>query len=196
MKAGPDYSSILHGLRRGEETAVRALYHRFYRPLCYFADRILNNKQEAEDLVVETFLKLLSKKDDFNDLPSIKSFLYIAVRNACIDVLRKNQRLHQAGRELEYLTLHDEELLDNEMLRARVLQTIYEEVEKLPAKCRQVFIALYVKGKSTADVAREYHISPQTVLNQKSKAIRLLRLALYSKGLNAPILLICLFPPH
>jgi RNA polymerase sigma-70 factor (family 1) len=196
MKAGPDHSSILRGLRRGEETAVRELYRRYYRPLCYFADRILHNKEEAEDLVVETFLKLLHKKDDFNDLPSIKSFLYTAVRNACIDVLRKNKRQHQAGQELEYLTPQEEAFLHDEMLRARVLQTIYEEVEKLPTKCRQVFIALYVKGQSTADVAKAYQISPQTVLNQKSKAIRLLRLALFSKGLDAHLLLICLLSQH
>ncbi len=187
------YQDVITGFRNGEEPAVRQLYDLHYRALCYYAEQLTGDKEEAEDIAVDTFLKLLHKKNDFDNLADIKSFLYRATRNACFDYLRKNKRKDRRNRELTFLAEPDELFGDQEMIITKVLQVIYAEVENLPGQCKQVFKLLFMEGKSTAEVATEMGISTQTVLNQKSKALQSLRLSLYKEGLySTGILIYCL----
>jgi len=140
----------VNGLRMGDEASIRQLYHLYYRPLCYFAERLVGNKAEAEDIAVDSFLKLLRKKDDFTTLPDIRSFLFTATRNACFDHLRKNRSKDKSARELTYLARPEEQFGEREMIASKVLQIIYTEIESLPPQCRAVFTSLFMKGKSTA----------------------------------------------
>jgi RNA polymerase sigma-70 factor (family 1) len=180
----PGHREIIEGLRRGDEQSVRTLYAMYYRPLCYFAERMIYNKPEAEDIAVETFLKLLNKRNDFDNLADIKSFLFTAARNACIDFFRKQKRRQQSGRGLEMVTVPEESFGEAEMIIARLLQTIYAEIENLPGQCKKVFKSFFIEGKTTAVIAEEMGISPQTVLNQKIKALHSLRLTLLKEGLQ------------
>ncbi|SMO38855.1 RNA polymerase sigma-70 factor [Solitalea koreensis] len=190
MKFVLNNSNIINGFRNGEEVACRQLYALYYRPLCYFAQKLVHNKEEAEDIVVNTFLKLLNKKNDFDNLPDIKSFLYQAVRNTCFDFLRKSKYRDKANKEIEYLSEAYEFFGEEEMITANVLQIIYAEVENLPGQCKQIFKSIFIEGKSTSVVASEMGISTQTVLNQKTKALQKLRLILYKEGLYSIALFI------
>lgn len=168
--------------RNQEVSSIRKLYDTFYRPLCYYAEKIVNNQQEAEDIVVETFLKLIRKCNDFEKFSEMKSFLYTTTKNASIDYLRKIKRQQQAQSELLYLSelkLND----DLELINTEVLAMLYEEIENLPPQCAGVFKLLFFGRLSSAEVAHQMNISVKTVLNQKGKAIQLLRKAFLEKGI-------------
>jgi RNA polymerase sigma-70 factor (family 1) len=186
-----DDTEIINGLHKGDEASIRALYAMHYRALCYFAERLVHDKAEAEDIAVETFLKLLNKRNDFDNLRDIKSFLFTAARNACIDFLRKLKVRNKGNMEPELLSVPDELAGEAEMITAKILQTIYAEAENLPGQCRQVFKSFFIEGKSTAIIAAEMGLSPQTVLNQKIKALQLLRLTLFRKGLYTASIFMC-----
>lgn len=185
---------LLEGFRNGNETAIRKLYALHYRPLCYFNQKLINYKQEAEDISTETFLKLLQKKLDFDSLSDIKSFLFTASRNACYDFLRREKRHNKSHQEISLLLPLEEQFGEQEMITAKVLQAIYAEMENLPNQCQQVFRSIFIEGKSTADIAAEMEISPQTVLNQKAKALRKIRLALGQENMLTTVLLLNILP--
>jgi RNA polymerase sigma-70 factor (family 1) len=193
MEPVQKHTDIISKFHEGDEAAVRHVYHLHYRPICYFAEQLVNDKAEAEDIAVNSFIKLLNKRADFDNLTDIKSFLYTAARNACFDLLRRNKVKDKLGRELAYLSAPDEQFGEHEMIIAKVLQVIYAEAEKLPGQCKQVFKLIFIEGKSTAVVASEMNLSPQTVLNQKNKALQALRLNLHKEGLySAGVFLYCL----
>lgn len=181
---------LIEGFRNGNESSVRRLYDEYYRPLCYFATRLIFVSDEAEDIVVEGFLKLLAKRRDFKRLPDIKSFLFVAVRNACFDYLRKKKTKNRFAKEQLLLSEIDEQFGQDEMLIAKTLQLIYAEIEILPQQCKNVFKSIYFDGKTTSEVATDMGLSKQTVLNQKSKAIHLLRLKLYDQRIPFLVFLI------
>lgn len=183
-----DFVALFHNQ---EINSVRKLYDAFYRPLCYYAEKIVNNQQEAEDIVVESFLKLIRKRHDFEKLSEIKSFLYTATKNAAIDYLRKIKRQQLAQSELLYLSelnLND----DLEMIDTEVLAILYREIENLPAQCAAVFKLLFFQRLSANEVALQLNITSKTVLNQKGKAIKLLRKTFLEKGMLSMIAFVSL----
>jgi len=174
-------TEIIEALRRKDEKAIRRLFDLHYASLCYFAETIVRDRQEAEDIAIQVFMRFLQQKQDFRSIESIRSWLFVSVKNAAIDFLRREKRQSLAEEELVVLGEpgDDMELL---ILKSRVLQAVYEEVENLGPQCRAVFKALFFEGKSTAEIAGEMGLSPQTVLNQKARAIRHLRYYLTRKG--------------
>ena len=171
-------NELVSGFKKGEINAVRQVYEKYYRLICYYAESLIRHKQEAEDIAVESFVKLLQRKEEFSSLPQIKTFLYTVSRNACIDYYRREKRHHFSHNELRYISLESENDEDPFIISSEVLQAMYEEIEKLPPKCGHVFKLFFFKSFTTEQVAHALQISPKTVLNQKAKAVRLLRIAL------------------
>jgi len=60
--------------------------------LYYFAKRFVLDRQDAEDIVAESFIKLWRLRENFDNPQSIKAFLFITTRNGCLDFLRASQR--------------------------------------------------------------------------------------------------------
>jgi len=176
--------NIIAQFRKGEATALTYVFNLHSKALCYFADRLIGDKQEAEDIVTDTFIKLWERHANFNNLQGIKAFLYIAVRNASFDFLKFNRKRSNANKEIKYLS-DDTDLYQEEVLRrqveAELLLNISKEVEMLPKKCRAIFKLIYYEGFSTASVSERMGISKQNVLNQKTRALQLLRVAVFGK---------------
>jgi RNA polymerase sigma-70 factor (family 1) len=188
----PDF---IKKFRQGNEDATRHLFKTFYKPLCYFASNLTGNQQESEDIVIDSIIKLLEKRKDFESLPGIKSFLYVTTRNACFDYLRSEQRHGRSHQELLYLTGEADSQVENEMIKAKVLQEIFVQVETLPTQCRKIFKLLFFKGLSTAEIANQLGLTARTVLNQKTRAIHLLRNTLLGKDLLPAAIFILLLLP-
>jgi RNA polymerase sigma-70 factor (ECF subfamily) len=135
--------------------------------------------------VVEAFEKMIDRRHDFATLPRLKNFLYTTVHNACINevLARKRHRLiHERIRYVEHQHQIDEDPIENEMLRAELLQEIYLEMDNLPNRCGQIFKMIFVDQLSTQQVAEQLSIDPQTVRTAKARAIQLIRTALLKKN--------------
>lgn len=176
----------------GNSVAVQHLFKLHYRALVYFANKLINDPQEAEDIVINTFVKLLDKRVSFESLRNIKSFLYTTVRNSCLDYLRHMNRRSSWHKEISYLSETNEEVED-EMMKARILQEIYNEIETLPSQCRLIFKLIFINGLSSKQISEQLGITAKTVLNQKLKAVRLLKNSLLKKNLLPASVLIHLW---
>lgn len=176
------YQHIISAFKKGDEKATQQLFNSFFKPLCFFNEQIVGNRQLAEDIATESFIKLIDRKHDFFGIAPMRSFLFVVSKNACIDFLRQNKKNVALGEHLNGLVNWDDSFIEREMIIAKVLQIIYTEIEMLPNQCKNVFRSIFIEGKTTHEIAREMQISPQTVLNQKSKALKLLRIQLGKQG--------------
>jgi RNA polymerase sigma-70 factor (family 1) len=193
MQVGYSEEELIQGLRRGDETALRQIYHQHYKALCYFADQLLHDKDEAEDVAVDSFLKLLQRKGDFENLKKVKGFLFTSTRNACFNILERSKMKARHQQNLGKFAQEDEPNANYEEVFAKVLQIIYAEIENLPPQSKVIFTSSYIDGKPTAVIAAEMGISPKTVLNLKARALQKLRYKLYAEGYNEDgLLLLCL----
>ncbi|GGG88119.1 DNA-directed RNA polymerase sigma-70 factor [Parapedobacter pyrenivorans] len=181
--------------RKGNPAAFRHVFDLHYRPLCYYAGTILDDLGEVEDAVSEVFVKLWRRAADFDNLSSIKGFLYISTKNLCLDRLKQYKRREASLGDYRHTleTLVDGE--DYSLLETEVLQLVYEEIERLPTKARAIFKLIFFDGKKTDEVAAQLGVSVKTVRNQKARAIQLLQTALLKKGLPAFIWIFCCVLP-
>lgn len=180
----------------GEHKALEAVFNRHYRALWYFAHSLIDDKWEAEDIVVDSFLKLWKLRDNFETDQNMKAFLYITTRNACFNYLKHVEVRRYSHKELRYLhgeviEENVEDVIDCKIIESEVLREIVHEVKSLPPAMNAVF-KLLLHGLSTDEISRKLNLSPATIRVQKSKAIKVIRLALARKKLLPVILIILL----
>ncbi|WP_205510138.1 RNA polymerase sigma factor [Longitalea arenae] len=182
-------NDIIVSFKKGSPDALQSLLKQFYNPLCLFAERLLADKAAAEDIVGESFIKLWHKRCDFETVQNIKAFMYITVRNACLNYLKQAKRDSLSKKQLAYITGEKEEFVLNEMIRAEVLKELMHEINNLPEQCGKVLKLGYLEGLKNQEIAALLNISVHTVKNQKARAIQLLKLRLRDRDLMSFLLL-------
>jgi RNA polymerase sigma-70 factor (ECF subfamily) len=189
MRSIPLENDIIVSFRKGVPEALQSLLKLYYNPLCLFADRLLVDKAAAEDIVGEAFVKLWNKRTNFETLQNVKAFMYITVRNACLNHLKQAKRESLSKKQMAYLTGDKEEFILNEMIRAEVLKEIMNEVNNLPEQCGKVLRLGYLEGLKNQEIADLLKISVHTVKNQKARAIQLLKIRLRDRDLMSLFLI-------
>jgi RNA polymerase sigma-70 factor (ECF subfamily) len=172
-------SECLQAFERGDESALSYLLKVYYPGLCYFAERKVRIKSVAEDIVEEAFIKLWSRRPHFESLSSIKAFLYVIIRNACYNYIKKVKQDKHHYDQFQYLNSGSEDHI--EIVRAEVLSAIYNAIETLPDQCQRIFKMSYIDGMKNEQIADNLMLSVQTVKNQKVRAVRLLQLEFKGK---------------
>jgi RNA polymerase sigma-70 factor (ECF subfamily) len=173
---------IIEGLRSGLESAYRQLFDQYYQRLVVFAYKYLEDLESARDIVQEFYLYLYESRHSISIHSSLKSYLYGAVKNRCLNQVKHEQvkeKHRNMSRSGAYVSDPDlEEMMDAVELEAK----IFEIVSTLPDRCRQIFIMSRVDGKQNMEIANELNLSIRTVESQISKALKSLKDSLLPFG--------------
>ena len=153
------------------------MFNEYYPRLQYFAERLKVSHEDAEDIVANAFTKFWMSRLNFDNLNKIKSFLYTNTRKAALNVLRQ-QKLHSTKELTDFDDAPSENTMELEAIRAEMLGILFEQIERLPDKGRQVILLTYREGLNTHQVAEKLGISVSNVTSQRSRAIFLLKIAL------------------
>ncbi len=173
---------LMKDFRNGRTKAFEEVHKLYNVQLFYFVRKITGNREEAEDITSETFMKLWWRHENFDSLQNIKSFLYITARNASMDYLRYLKRVAGDINDYYYTeSLADESTIEREMIEVEILQRrVQEEIENLPNKCQKVFKMSYIDRLKNEDIASQLKITLQTVKNHKTRALNIIRMAISS----------------
>lgn len=156
---------------------IKAIYLEKAQSLLFFAVRFVD-RETAEDIVQDVFLKLWNIRHKLSPSGNIHSYLFLMVKNGCIDSLKHEAVKDKVGQQLQ-LELRMEEIAyytaDNYAIDNEKLERINELMEQLPPKCKAIFTAAYLDGKGNKEIAAEFNISVRTVDAQIYKALSFLR---------------------
>jgi RNA polymerase sigma-70 factor (family 1) len=164
----------LGALMAGKEDALDHYFRLHFDSLTWFAFKLLGDKPTAEDVAAEAFVKLWKHRFQLSGTGSIKAWLFMSVKNSCMDQLRKLKRIrvHQSG--LKSAEVSEDSILQS-MIEAETFRQILDCVDLLPPRIREVFQLFYFQGMSYEQIASLLHTSPNTVRNQRARAIEILR---------------------
>ena len=159
-----------------DEGAFRRLFYKMFSPLCVFAHRYIEDMETCEDIVQDIFFMVWENRKDLHLKTSAKSFLLVSVRNACLDLLRK-QEVEQKW--VSYAMTEEHDVNDVDLYTTKELESVLNaSLEKLPQKVSMIFKLNRFDGKTYAEIAQEKNISVKTVEANMTKALKFLRVAL------------------
>ena len=148
------------------------LFRYNYRPLCLYALHYIQDVDLAEDIVQESYTALWEKLQDGAQVLNRKSYLYMMVRNRCLDHIRKKTIPTESLKPYDtYSIIEDDDAQERSQTEAR----IWTAIDNLPEKCREVFIMSKRDGLKYEEIAEELGLSVNTVRNQISKALKVLK---------------------
>lgn len=143
-----------------------ALFRQYYPRLRNYASRFVENREAAEDIVQECFVKLYQKRFSVKDV-SMQALLYVMVRNSCLNYIKRRMLL-ETGTAFHLST----ELTPEDDIMFDELRVEIERVMKgLPAKCREVFYMSRFEGLNNREIAERTNTSMQNVEKHISKAL-------------------------
>ena len=165
---------FLAGFQNGQESCFTCLFKEWYPAVCYFAQSILKDVQEAEDITEDGFIKLWERRNEFSSMQGCKSFLYTVVRNDCIKIIRHRKVISANEKGIKDLTISNNNFID-QIISAELAKQLQKALEELPSECRKVFYLAYKEGKTNKEVAETLQLSIHTVKAQKKRGLFLLR---------------------
>ena len=153
-------------------TNFETLFKEQYQPLFFYAVKFVFRHDIAEELVQDVFVQLWENRKSLQIKTSIKSYLYTAVRNRCLNYLKSHwHRMVEDDAILEGFSAEAQGAVDNESLK----KLIQQGIQSLPEKCRIIFTLSRQAGLTYDEIAEELGLSKETVKSQIKIAIQKLR---------------------
>ncbi|MBX4198953.1 sigma-70 family RNA polymerase sigma factor [Candidatus Parcubacteria bacterium] len=151
----------------GEPLACAEIYRRYWLRLVIFADKIVQDRDLAEDIVQNTFLKLLKHLPMFRDESKLRSWLFTAVKNFIVSDIRSFRSRNETS--LSLVPDEEEVYEDKENSTERVLdrkqaeETLREAMVKMTPSLRESYYLFHMDDLSHNEIAELLGITVGTV---------------------------------
>ncbi len=162
-------------LKKGDRDAFNCIYNRYWKGLFFCALKKLGEKEEAEDLIQDLFVSIWTKREDFEISSSLKAYLFTALKYKIINhfEFKKVRRKHLATLKDAFSELDNG--TSNTLLAEEVEKRVEVGINKLSPKVKLVYQLSRDENLSLDEIAERLEVSKQTVKNQISKALKVLK---------------------
>ena len=144
---------------------ITQIYNRHADTVYYVCYSFMKNKPEAEDMMQETFLRLIATGKHFENERNEKAWLIVTASNLCKNALKRHWR-------------REESLEDNPALSQQVVKSdneVLDAILALPREYKTVVYMYYYEGYSGEEIARYLHCPHATVRTRLARARKLLK---------------------
>lgn len=161
---------LLAAIASSDEKALQQFFNRYYKTLVGTAFNILKDEEQAKDIVQDLFFWLWKNRESLSIKSSVLAYFKRATINRCLNLLKKNQKFsdQEDWQEPIQASPNPQELMEAQELEAFVAQVLLQ----LPERCRLIFTLKRLEGLSIKEIAEKLEISPKTVENQITKALK------------------------
>lgn len=184
--------------QEGDSLSFEELVKRYEKKIYNLAYRIMGNKEDANDILQETFLEAFRKLSSFEGKSKFSTWLYRIAVNLCLMKKRREKKMDEVPLDMPILTKEEDEIkgelrddwsknplatLENKEVRKKLSKAI----DSLPEEYRTVILLRGVNGLSNEEVAKMLKISLPAVKSRLHRARLFVRdqLSQYFKGEGA-----------
>lgn len=168
-------TDALAAIKSGDQRAFEQVFRQHYQSLCGYAIRILQEKEGAEEIVQDMFCKLWESRETVEIKSSLKSYLFRAVHNRCLNQI-KHINIREAYKENNQERInHEEQHFSEHFEKFELQQQIDKAIQGLPTERQRIFRMSRFDGMKYQEIADELGISVKTVEAQMGKALKTLR---------------------
>lgn len=165
---------IIKSLKEGDREAFSMLYKQYWEKVYHFCGLYLNNRDVAEDVVQEVFIKVWESREFIREDDNFKGLLFVISRNLIFNQHRKN--VNEDFYKMTVLSAMETSYdLEEEITAYNLGEYINHLIEELPERRRVIFNLSRKEHKSYKEIAFQLNISEKTVENQISEALKFLK---------------------
>ena len=166
-------------LKNGDYNAYTLLMNYYYKNLCGYTNLFTKDPSKSEDIVQNVFVKLWIYRKKIDPNIPIKRYLHKSVYNEFIDQYRKNKSV--ISLEEKHLKIINKIIDDNSLNIEKLMINVNREIDKLPEKCKRIFILNKKEGLTHDEIAEYLQISKKTVEAHITRAFKILNQKLGNK---------------
>ncbi|MGQ0539793.1 MAG: RNA polymerase sigma-70 factor [Gemmatimonadaceae bacterium] len=169
-------AELARRMRLGDERALEIIFRTYYAGLVGFARRYVKSTEIAEELVQDLFFKVWSRRASLGEIDSLKTYLFRAARNTALNHLRR-RKLEHDWLERAVSVSADEHVVSvsDEATEGELTEAVRAAVDRLPPRCREVFLLSRDGALTYNEIAKALGISIKTVETQMGRALKALR---------------------
>jgi len=178
--------TLVEKSQQGDYLSFQELVRRHEKKIYSLAYKIMSNKEDASDVLQETFLQAFKKLPGFKSKAKFSTWLYRIAVNICLMRKRKQKKIKTVSLDVPILTKQEDEIrreLRDDWSKSPLASLESEEVKRalsnaidlLPQEYRTVFLLRGVNGFSNEEVANALKISVPAVKSRLHRARLFLR---------------------
>jgi RNA polymerase sigma factor (sigma-70 family) len=173
---------LIESIKNGETKAFSILVDR-YKDLVYTLSlRMLKNKEEAEEVAQDTFIKVYKSLDKFKGDSKLSTWIYRVAYNACLDTIKRNKkRINDVA--IDEISFNKLDYIDNaleNLIKQERSQLIKECIDKLPEDSSALLTLFYFEEFSLEEISKIVNIETNTVKVKLFRARKKLTIILES----------------
>lgn len=166
----------------GDDSALCEIVKDHKDGLIFFINGYVNNIYLAEELMEETFFKIIVKRPKFNEKYSFKTYLYTVGRNVAIDYIRHNSKQSDLSISDIEGVLSDESDLENMYIAEERKSVLYKALKELKDEYRHVLYLIYFENFSHTDAGKIMKKNARQMKNLVYRAKNALKNELIKEG--------------
>ena len=177
MVENDDVQVLLEKARQGDRAAFKAIVSLYQQKVFLLAYSVLRNREDALEIVQETFLRVYLKLGSYDKERSFQAWLLRIAKNLCIDYYRKNysQRSElESARSVEEMNIAAADGSGNPA-SSDLRQVLSRSLERLADRQRLIFVMKQYNGLQYQEIAQVLKISVGTAKSLHFKAVQNLR---------------------
>ncbi|WP_316825911.1 RNA polymerase sigma-70 factor [Pedobacter miscanthi] len=160
----------------GDQFAYTEIFERYHGLLLRHTFQLLQDKDEALDLVQDVFLSLWQRRETLVFSTSLSAYMYTATRNRVFNRLSHQKVANRYADSLAGFMKKNHPVADEQMIEKELTVLIEKEIHNLPAKMREIFLLRRKDELSYKEIAERLGISDQTAKLQVHNAVKTLRI--------------------
>lgn len=169
---------LIAKIKQGDIQAFEYLFDHYYDWLCNYIFKLSGNRNLSKDMVQEVMVRIWEKREKITINGSLKGYLFRSCHNQFLQHIRKEKRQPDLLDKIRWDTIYDSyfEKKEEEEAHAQAARLKLDELlDKLPPKCKEIFIMNKLERRKYREIAKDMGISIKTVENQMSKALKIIR---------------------
>jgi len=164
---------LIDRIKQDDKAAFRILFDRHYKTLLATAINILKDVNSAKDATQEVFLQVWKKRQTLLITSEPIAYLKRSVINRALNHIKSRKAIVEEEHLKDMQSAAPEA---NQNLEAQDLETAMKKaLDTLPERCRLIFVMRRLEGYALKEIAAKLDISPKTVENQITKALKILK---------------------
>ncbi len=174
---------MLHGCLNSIASAQEALYNRFSPRMLGVCFRFARNREDAEDMLQEGFIKVFTQIQQFRSQGALEGWIRRIIVHTCINILKKNKKFTDSVD-----LIHAGNLYLNENNIPSIVETkeVVDSVRQLPLGYRTVLNLYAIEGFNHKEISQMLDIEESTSRSQYTRAKAMLEDILVQKKIIQP----------